>query len=117
VLQEKTGSFGPRVLQTLFKAPNIYVTATKSGKLTKNELKLWFKDLYFPTVGSKSVLLIDSWTTYKNKEMIKSVTPERKSVEILTIPPNTTSFIQPLDKYGFRFLYHYFISFVLYIIF
>ncbi len=40
VLQEPTGSFGSRVQQTLFSAPNIYVTASKSGKLTKAELKL-----------------------------------------------------------------------------
>jgi hypothetical protein len=102
VLQEPTGSFGPRVLQTLFKAPNIYVRASTSGKLTKEELKIWFKDVFFPAVGERSVLLVDSWTTYKDRAMIQNVTPEDKEIEILTIPPSTTSLVQPLDKYGFR---------------
>ncbi len=88
----------------MFKAPNIYVTATKSGKLTINELKIWFKEIYFPAVGDKSVLFIDSWNTYKDRDLIKGVTPEGKNVEILTIPPNTTSLAQPLDKYGFRYI-------------
>jgi hypothetical protein len=103
-MQEQSGSFGPRVIQSLFKAPNIYVTATKSGKLTINELKIWFKEIYFPAVGDKSVLFIDSWNTYKDRDLIKGVTPEGKNVEILTIPPNTTSLAQPLDKYGFRYI-------------
>jgi hypothetical protein len=102
VLQEPTGSFGPRVMQTLFTAPNIYVRSSKSGKLTKEELKIWFTEVFFPAVGERSVLLLDSWTTYKDKAMIKSVTPADKELEILTIPPNTTSMVQPLDKYGFR---------------
>jgi hypothetical protein len=102
VLQEPSGSFGPRVMQTLFKAPNIYVKVSTSGKLTKEELKVWFKDIYFPSVGPQSVLLVDSWTTYKDRDMIHSVRPIDKNVEILTIPPNTTSLVQPLDKYGFR---------------
>jgi hypothetical protein len=102
VLQEPTGSFGPRVQQTLFSAPNIYVTASKSGKLTKAELKLWFEAVFFPNVREKSVLLIDSGTTYNDKEMINSITPSNKELEIQKIPPKTTSMVQPLDKYGFR---------------
>jgi hypothetical protein len=47
VLQEPTGIFGPRILQTLFKSPNMYVRASTSGKLTKEELKVWFKDAFF----------------------------------------------------------------------
>jgi hypothetical protein len=49
------------------------------------------------------VLLLDSWTTYKDKAMVKSVTPANKELDILNIPLNTTSMVQPLDKYGFRF--------------
>ena len=79
-----------------------FLKDTSSGKLTKEELKMWFEDVYFPSVGQQSVLLVDSWTSYKDQDMINSVKPMDKNVEILTIPPNTTSLVQPLDKYGFR---------------
>ncbi|XP_071577354.1 uncharacterized protein [Temnothorax nylanderi] len=59
-LKEVTGTFGPRVQETLFNAPNIFVTASKSGKLTSNHVKTWLKDVFFPNVGPKSVLLLDS---------------------------------------------------------
>ncbi len=42
VLQESTEKFGPRVQKELFSAPNIYVTASKSSKLSKDDLKIWF---------------------------------------------------------------------------
>jgi hypothetical protein len=66
-------------------------------------LKSGFKEVFFPNVGDNSVLLLDSWTTFNDKTMIKkSVTPSNKRLEILRIPPKTTSIVQPLDKYGFR---------------
>jgi hypothetical protein len=86
----------------MFSAPNIYVTASKSGKLTKEHLQLWFKEVFFPNVGNKSVLIVDSWTTYNDKVLIKNATPSNKELETLTIPPKTTALVQPLDKYGFR---------------
>jgi hypothetical protein len=85
----------------MFSAPNIEVTASKSGKLTKAHLQLWFQEVFFPNVGNKSVLIVDSWTTYNYKVLI-TVTPSNKELEILTIPPKTTALVQPLDKYGFR---------------
>jgi len=33
-LKEASGSFGPRVEETLFKPANIFIAASKSGKLT-----------------------------------------------------------------------------------
>jgi hypothetical protein len=102
ILQEPTGKFGPQVEKELFRAPNIYVTASTSSKLTKELLQTWFKDVFFPNAGGKSVLLLDSLTTYKNRSVISSATPSNKQLEILTIPPQTTGLIHPLDKYGFR---------------
>ncbi|OQV25903.1 hypothetical protein BV898_00046 [Hypsibius exemplaris] len=47
-LQEITGDkFGPQVPQELFAALNILVTATSSGKMKKEYLKLWLEMFYF----------------------------------------------------------------------
>jgi hypothetical protein len=48
VLQEDKGRFGTIVEKTLFRASNIYPTASISGKLTKGHLKTWFEKVYFP---------------------------------------------------------------------
>jgi hypothetical protein len=61
----------------MFSAPNIEVTASKSGKLTKAHLQLWFQEVFFPNVGNKSVLIVDSWTTYNDKILIKNVPPSK----------------------------------------
>jgi hypothetical protein len=53
ILQEPTGKFGPRVKKELFRAPNIYVTASTSGKLTK-DLRIWFKDVFFLMLARKA---------------------------------------------------------------
>ncbi|EFN87726.1 hypothetical protein EAI_02654, partial [Harpegnathos saltator] len=42
-LKEVTGTFGPRIKETMFKAPNIFVTVSKSGKLTSSHIKTWLK--------------------------------------------------------------------------
>jgi hypothetical protein len=102
VLQDDKGRFGPIVEKTMFRASNIYPTASIIGKLTKDHLKTWFEKVYFLAVGIHSVLFVDCWTSNKDKEMIKRVTPKDKEVEVLTIPAGTTSMVQPLDVHGFR---------------
>lgn len=74
----------------------------KSGKLTKQHLITWFKEDYFPNTPDESIFLVDSWTTYNDKKAIDSNKPEEKSLEILKIPPKTTSLVQPLDVFFFR---------------
>lgn len=38
VLQERTGDFGPTVSKKIFKPPNVYVAASKSGKLNSGKI-------------------------------------------------------------------------------
>jgi len=56
------GTFGPRVQEILFRPVNIYIQASKSGKLTSEHFKTWFSEVYLPNTGRKSMLLLDSWT-------------------------------------------------------
>ncbi|XP_071577242.1 uncharacterized protein [Temnothorax nylanderi] len=101
-LKEVTGTFGPRVQETLFNAPNIFITASKSGKLTSNHVKTWLNDVFFPNVGPKSVLLLDSWSGHC-PNIISETKPDSVTDFVsLTIPAGTTGRIQPLDVYFFR---------------
>jgi len=60
VLKEVSGTFGPRVQETMFMAPNIFVRVSKSGKLTSDYFKIWLQNVFFLNVEPKSVLLLDS---------------------------------------------------------
>jgi len=101
VLKESTGTFGPRVQETLFRPVNIYIQASKSGKLTSEHFKTWFSEVYLPNTGRKSMLLLDSWTGHCPRQL-EQLIPQDKEVKFLTIPKKTTGFIQPLDVFGFR---------------
>ncbi|OQV15818.1 hypothetical protein BV898_10070 [Hypsibius exemplaris] len=102
VMQEISGDFGPLVKKNLFTAPNIYVTASRSRKMMKDHLKTWLEEVYFPHVGDRTVLVIDSWSTYKNQVLLNNATPKGREVQVVTVPAKTTSLCQPLDVYGFR---------------
>jgi len=85
----------------MFKADNLYVLPSKSGKLTKEILQKWLKDVYFPSVPDVSVLILDSWSA-QNEENILYPKPENKEVVVKTIPAGTSAMVQPLDVFGFR---------------
>lgn len=102
VLKETSGTFGPRVVESMKNPSNLRISASKSGKLTKSSLEEWFNNIYFPKVGSDSVLLLDSWTTYNDQQIINKCKPDDKTVEVLRIPAKTTGLVQPLDVYFFR---------------
>lgn len=102
VLQEKGGEFGPYVKEKLFTHPEIFVTSTTSGKVTKTILKDWFIEVYFPTATDKSLLILDSFPTYKDRALIDKEKPRKKSYEVSTIPPGLTGYCQPLDVFYFR---------------
>lgn len=101
VLKETSGSFGPRVEETLFRPANVFIAASKSGKLTTQHFQSWFTNAFVPVTGSFSVLLLDSWSGHCPANL-KEFMPHQKDVRILTIPKKTTGMIQPLDVYGFR---------------
>jgi len=76
--------------------------ASKSGKLTSHHFEIWLKEVYFPNVGSKSVLLLDSWTGHCLNIIAKNKPESGEDMFFLTMPAGTTGQRQPLDVYGFR---------------
>lgn len=86
----------------MFRPANIYIAASKSGKLTGEHFQSWFTNVFLPVSGSFSVLLLDSWTGHCPARLQEFTPSQDKDVRILTIPKKTTGMIQPLDVYGFR---------------
>jgi len=77
-LQEKTGEFGPIVKNTMFKSNNLYITCSKSGKLTKKIVKEWLDQVYFPNVQDESVLLVDSWGCQNERFLLNAIPAGKK---------------------------------------
>ena len=94
-LKGPSGHLSERVKRNLFNAKNIVLTCSKSGKLTSSLLTYWRDHCLIPNISSKALLLIDSFSTYANPEIYRNLT----NFEYPTIPPKTTSIIQPLDIY------------------
>ncbi|OQV19463.1 hypothetical protein BV898_06454 [Hypsibius exemplaris] len=70
--------------------------------MKKENLKVWLEQVYFPHVDNRTVLVIDSWSTYKNRALLDAATPEGREVQIVTVLPKITPLCQPLDVYKFR---------------
>jgi len=99
LLKEPSGTLGSRVQETMFTANNIFIIASKSGKLTSNHFEIWIKELFFSNVGPNSVLLLDSWTGHC-PDIIERNRPESAhDFVLLTIPTGTTGRIQSLDVF------------------
>lgn len=101
VLKETTGEFGPRVLKNLFQPSNVYLEASKSGKLTKELFQTWLTNVFLPHAGNSPVLLLDSWSGQCDSA-VQEVLPKENNFKLMTIPKGTTDKIQPLDVYTFR---------------
>lgn len=101
VLQETNGQFGPLVTKNIYKAKNISVYPSNSGKLTSLIATRWFENDFLSVAGKSSSLLLDSWSGQTEK-VFDNTNKGDKTVKIETIPAGTTGTRQPLDVYGFR---------------
>lgn len=118
VFQEASGNFGVRVQKLvdieLKTCTNVIATATKSGKCTKEMVKIWYTEVFADDIEEDTVLLLDAWTGQsdkidyayflENKDDTGEPTTanEEKNVEIKYLPKSSTQYIQPLDLYFFR---------------
>jgi len=88
------------VQKSIYKADNILVFASKSGKLISGLVIKWFEIVFLSNAGEKSVLCLDSWSG-QTKNKFENIDKGDKEVKILTIPAGTIGYI-PLDVYVFR---------------
>lgn len=109
-MQEPKGVFGPRVLQRVEQLSseygNISVTASKSGKLTKNHFHQFLNKVLMPYTRNNAFLFIaDSWGGQTDISSIKEVFTDSSGVctaSVEIIPPHCTPMCQPCDVYFFR---------------
>uniref|UniRef100_A0A8R1HRE9 HTH CENPB-type domain-containing protein n=1 Tax=Caenorhabditis japonica TaxID=281687 RepID=A0A8R1HRE9_CAEJA len=95
VLQEISGKFPAK---GHYQADNLEVTCHTSHIMTKKLMLDFFKDVYFDSsMPTNTLLLVDSWSSWKDKSAIDSVTPPSHSCETMIIPPGCTGNIQVLD--------------------
>ncbi|PIC13293.1 hypothetical protein B9Z55_027916 [Caenorhabditis nigoni] len=94
-LKEKNGTF-PKCGH--FTAPNLVVTCHTSHIMTKELMKTFFREVVIEkSMPKNALLIIDSWSSWKDTDAIDSVTPRANKIKILTIPAGCTGHVQPCD--------------------
>ncbi|EGT39961.1 hypothetical protein CAEBREN_12804 [Caenorhabditis brenneri] len=94
-LKEPKGKF---LKKGHFKADNLVVTCHTSHIMTKNLMQEFFEKVVFDkSMPKKSLLMVDSWSSWKDKGLIDSITPRSKKLEMVIIPLGCTGHVQPCD--------------------
>jgi hypothetical protein len=77
--------------------------------MTKANMGEWLTSIFSPNINNRSLLIVDSWSTYQDKEFIRQnlFVPEDAEVIIEQIPPHNTCRHQPLDVAFFRYYKSY----------
>ena len=83
----------------MFKADDLYVLPSKSGKLTKEILQKWLKDVYFPSVPDVSVLILDAWSA-QNEENISYSKPGKCSENLRDLLPWYSLWTYSVSEFG-----------------
>lgn len=125
-LQEPGGKF-PRT-KTVFSAPNLYVTCGTSHIMTKKHMTEWISNvrtnfcrkfgfpdeektstisfllqcIFSPSTSDDLLILLDSWTSFRDRTAIDAALPAGKQLDTRQIPAGATGFCQPLDVFFFR---------------
>ncbi|EGT53683.1 hypothetical protein CAEBREN_16823 [Caenorhabditis brenneri] len=66
--------------------------------MTKNLMKTFFEKMVFgPTMPKNTLLIVDSWSSWKDNDAIESVKPRVNKVKVLIILAGCTGSVQPCD--------------------
>lgn len=76
---------------------NLKVYWSKSGLMGAEIAKQWMEEVFLPNAEKDSVLIIDSWTGYKQMMQLPGIAA--KNLKIVQLPPKTTSRLQPADVF------------------
>ena len=90
------------------------LAASKSGKMGKDHLSQWLREVYVPYTGPKSVLVHDAWSCFTLDNIRKDI-PDDKNVSIMQIPPGFLSVLTTTGAglVGSSILYDIMCNFVL----
>lgn len=97
-LKEPTGRLSDNIRSRLFKASNVEITSSSSGKLTTSLVEYWGDHVLVPSLGKhqKFLLISDCWPGQTDgKGLYDHITGCTR----LEIPKKTTDQIQPLDVF------------------
>lgn len=96
-LQEREGRFPPVMKPALIRPSNVTLTCTRSGLFTGSIYKYWVEEVLSKElpIAEKSLLIVYSWSPHTQESNYCAL--EGYDVVRKIIPPNTTSFAQPLD--------------------
>ena len=109
-LQETKGRLGPAVESTVFTAPNLTITCSASGKLTKSHVEYFLDKVMKPQVTAPFLLTFDHWSGQIDPSLYSSRfgTGNVPACKTVIVPEKCTSFVQALDT-GFNRQLKYFI--------
>lgn len=105
-LQEPKGSFGPVVQKSVDnmvkELKNVFVTCSKSGKLTSELVAIYLVNILKPYIKDDFVIILDSWGGQGERVLIEKLSEFGYKFEIKIIPAGCTPYAQPCDVYFFR---------------
>lgn len=92
----------PAVEAVVKECKNVFVTCSKSGKMSNQLMKEWVENCWKPVVDScpqKPLILLDSWSGHKGDDNFVAV--QDKMIKKI-LPPGSTSQVQPCDVKYFQ---------------
>lgn len=96
VLKEPRG-LGPRI--NLPNLLNLYIKWSNNGNINKQIVSEFVNNVLNSNFDRECALLIDGCKTQTDENLYKL---NNKTIHLRIFPDNSTSFLQPLDCYGFR---------------
>ena len=99
---EPKRQFRSQVRQEMLHVDNIYTVFSKSGKMKLIELCECLLEVYFKNIIDETVLLVNSWSPFKNKDLADSVKLLNKIIHVFVMTSKMTHLIQAFQRYGFQ---------------